>query len=837
MVHFQVSVFITFVCFIKIKSEVLTKLNKEIVENIEHITSVDDENILNVTFKDSKRYHVSAIYLPQNKVDSISKEYAFHSALNCKFADWTVKKMFDFVGRSPHFYQRKFQRYKNVDLKSALKSDFQNSLNYLINILDEHLGHFINILKNFLDTNSNLLYYYDTSVLETLVSIKININYVLIEIEDPDVNRTKYYHIVRCFVKEMMKLQSVLSLNCKDISINHNNSQFYGYWISVDDVKDRNKGIDVFFSHVKKIKLESDNYLDCTSTSVLISLSQANDINIDISESFVKDDRQNRVSIKEILDLIRISYDTDLIYFYQNLMLIITMRLIFHKIREILVLPILPVWIHNYIEKIHSLMDMDRTNFPVYLANGFMVLNNLLKKNLDEQESDISNFLLLLENDKYDVTFVERTEYTITKYLTEILANILENIEYLKCFKQYHKSLSIKYEKNYILPLMSEVHSLILRRFSTAQLEFNHNKQVCTFVSNIYSLCFEALMLFQQEYNPYDGLQSFTEKSIDVFERIQTFFFIIIRQPEHDIYLLKMALKITPIIVAITQKFRNGLSVAAIKRITNVIMDELNIIGIYFCSSLKQNFLLFNNIHFLEYGNHELMENSILQFFQMTYPNFIPSYFAMSCKEFMEYKYFDLDSIYTELISNRLVYKAFENNILVYWKGQKKNLYQIYQDISILTFSPYTLYSFYDIIYKFYIAVFYDIMLTAVVKQKQTREFEKEFDEFDSDNFPQQLWPLISNIKSLYLDSVMNDKNTFMRIKNFIEELFKKFNFVLVKKQINKRKIDTYFTDCIYYSITYLKSFIEEIKLILAPYGVFQKYVLKNFTIPDINVA
>jgi len=833
MLHFQGS-FIIFLCF-TVKSEVLPKLNNEIAENIDYNTSDDDDNhILNVTFNDSKRYNISAIYLHQNGVDSISKEYAFHSALNCKFAEWTVNKIYDFVKWSPLFYQHKFERYDIANFESAFKFDFQISLNTLITILDNHLGRFINILNNFLDTNSNKLYYYDTSVLDTLVSIKININYVLLE--NPYVNRSQYVHIIRFFVKEMMKLQSVLSLNCKDISVNHNNSQFYGYWISVDEVEDNKKGIDVFFSHVKRIKLESDNYSDCKSTSVLFTLSQANFITIDISESFVKDDRQNIVSFTEIMDHIRISYDTELIYLYQNIILTLTMKLIFTKVRKLLKILVLPPFIEGLIKVIHSKINNDRTNFPVYVADGFSVLNNLLTKNLSNQISDIKNYLFAIRKNKYKIILLERMGYTMTDYLTETLSNILENIEYLKCFQQYHKVLRIKYEKNYVLPIIKDENSLISRRFSTLQLDTNHNELVCSFILNIYSMCYEALMLFQEEFRPFYGSKSFTEKSIDMFERIQLYFFIIIRQPERDIHLLNMALKITPIIVAMTQAFGNDLTVAAMKRITNVIMNELNINGINYCSSARKNLLLFNSINYLKFGNYELIESSILQFFQKTYPNFIRSDLAMSCKEFTEYKYFDVDNIFSELIRDTFVYKKYKKHILVYWKGQKKNLYQIYKDISIVTFNPYTLYSFYDIIYTFFIAFFYDVVM-AVLKQKQTHKFKNVFNEFTSDDFPRRLWPLISDIKSLYSDSVMNNKNKFMASKKDIDKMFENFNFVFVKKPKKSCKFDTFIAVFFCFNIKDLKASIAEIKLNLVPYGNFQKYLWKNFISSDINIA
>lgn len=93
----------------------------------------------------------------------------------------------------------------------------------------------------------------------------------------------------------------------------------------------------------------------------------------------------------------------------------------------------------------------------------------------------------------------ERSDYSTLRYLIETMVIILKNIEYLKCFKILHKSLRTKYEKNYILPLIKDENTLISRRFSFAQLEINHDKQVCTFIFHIYSMCYEDLMLFQEE--------------------------------------------------------------------------------------------------------------------------------------------------------------------------------------------------------------------------------------------------------------------------------------------------------------------------------------------------
>lgn len=829
MLRFRVC-FTLFWWLTTIKSDILPELNKQIQNNIEVNSSPTDGNIHNVTFKDSKQTVISAIYLPRNADDSIDGVYAFHSALNCKFAEWAMEKIYDFVKRTPLFYQKKFSKVENVN--------FRTSLDALISVLDAHVWRFINILNNFLDTNSNILYYFDTSVLESLVSIQIKIDYLNETGKPDDDTDSRYlYNVTRWFVKELTTLQSFLSVNCKDnMSINRNNSQLHGYWISVDDVEGEKMDVDVFLSSV--IKLESNNHSTCKPTSMFLEMfvtlidSPELQVSINVEKSCVLTDRFYVLSIKDLTELIKITYDTELIYFYQNFVLTSSMVYVFNKIRFILIFRELPIDpLQEQIKTIHAKISEDRSNFPALLADGFTVLANCLKKTLPEQQLDVLMFLKRLENKKYASIFVEKQNSMVVDKLTAIMTSILENIENLKCFQQYHKSLHVKYEKIYIIPLVKEENSLSLGRFNIAVLENKHNEQVCAFLLSMYSMCYEALMLFQDSFY---GSKIFMGKSMDIFEKLQRYLFIIIRAPSYDVHLLKMALKITPVIVDMMEKFKNGLDVSVVKRIANVIMNELNISGIKYCSSSQNNFLLFNNINFLEFGNVDLIEKSIEKFIHNVYPSFIRADLTTSCKYFDEYKYFVLTLVFDELVKSTDFYEKYKNHILVVWKGQQKNLYEIYNDMTIIVLNPYTLYSFYDIIYKFYIAVFYDVVLTTL-EQKRFYKSEKKFkkitdalNDLDSDIFPLKLRPLISDIKRLY--SADSGMSTLEASKQSIFETFEKFNFVFKEMQTKLGKMNTYVKSlfCIT-SSKHLDTIYEITNSKLTFYNSFQRNVLNKY--------
>lgn len=783
-------------CSITTKSDVIPEQKSQIYENVRVTKSTAKDDMIDVTIENSKKIRIY-MHNSKNRDEPIDELYAFYTALSCKFASWAMNKIYDFIWRSPLSYQHAFPENETVTLEKLSPLDFESLLMTFVNNVEIHIEHMVRILVNFIDTNSNVTYYNDTSILEALEMFRIKLNYVSLKTEIPEVMGSPISNIIRLFLKDMTAFQRVLSINCSSVCSSGHNLDVNDYWITVTDNVHEPNDINQFFANIKNINLVSSDQTNCSCKLVLLEMFVAppmdDEISLDIKNIDVAFDGNDSVKFKYIMDNIEMSYDPELIIRYQESVSAMIMSLVFSRVIDILFNKSLPKKIINNIIEIHQIISEDINAFPANLVDGFNVLNNFFTSNNPIIEDLINYYQSMTVVNNLNESKIRR-KWKDIKYLNHLLKRISDNIYGIKCFQETYKRLHYKYEKSYDLPLTQRKMAFISGIIPTSTTKIDIYQRSCFLIQNIYSICYLALMDARGSFYILNGPDKLMLKkqSYIILSNIWNYFDIITNYRLHHGDVLKYAYTITPILMNLMRTFNNGLSILEIERVYSLIMTELNDVALNNCVFSKQNYLLFNNINLLEVVNKKQTDESFIQIVQLKYEGF--NQIRLDDIEFLSIEnnlYYNLDLFREQFFKKSKIYRLYEQIIRFYWKGDAKTVKNIYYDISGFLLNPQHFYAFYDLINKFYIAVVYYEIQKVFKKQFKLNIVEKHLDrlskhlvDFESFECSQALNPLILKIKLLLMlpGDPAFDENMIMKIKQDIENELIKLNIVFEHK-------------------------------------------------------
>lgn len=772
-----------------VKADKIQKLQETINKNLK-IKATKDPRVLKVTVNKSE---VVRIFHPTRNDEPIDKSSVFYTTVSCNIARWTLHDIYKFVKSSPLFYQRKFQSKLHM-YEEKFEIKFSENWKSFVFHTKFHAKRFISILHSILDANLGSSFYYDTTILKALISLYTKIKLMSKKNELKYIGKSDY-EIIRFFLEDMTRFQVFLSTHCSDIPSSKKNSQFYGYGLQIDDAQLR-RGPYKFLVAIKHMNLwsESDNKEDFFLRQMLlemfVSQSQTPDcIEYDICNATVTVANGLRsydsVKIIDILNRVKTSYDPEVLFTYHNSVFAVIIKLIFSKILKILHKSYLSKSDRVKIEKLNREISNDYTTFPPYLAEGFRILAAHVKNGNTE---DLNNFY------EFTLKWVNVTNKCETwnedSYLNEILTKLIDNIDELKCFQMPYKYINDK-RKMYYKPFVYSRFKKSLR-FIENNMEIDHSKQVCEFIINTYSMCFEALSLyFDDGLNDIDGQRLSFSKASKVLSLIRHYFLLIIQKRTNDLGLLKMAYNIAPLLVNAVEKSEK-LHTADISRILNVIMALLNKNGLHYCSSSNTNFLLFNNVNVLLIGDHEFIEKSMIDFFQSNEIVFNHSNLISTSVSYTVYNYLSVKYLREEFIDSSVVFKKYGKRIKFYWNGQKKPTINIFKDAENLLVTSHHFYLLYDVYFKFYIAVIY-FELKEVLNLTDSSVLHKNIKRVSNilSNFPLELNYLWSLVKELFdflntsFIKNLSSNSEFLTRINSIDKHFMKLNIVFENKSLN----------------------------------------------------
>ncbi|VVC38675.1 Hypothetical protein CINCED_3A012403 [Cinara cedri] len=759
------------------------------VKSIPDEIKLDIENKISITIP-----HNCCEYIKLIKIDSKvkwcevcscdeaepDKVNAFYSALTCKFATWTLNKIYhECIHKYPDFYYTtKFERhYKNfIEL-----SNFIERLKIDLKDINEYIIQFRTIIDDFLRLNSHASYYSDKTILKIFVSIEIKFGLILTE----GIKKKTQIDIIQMVIEEIIALQSFLSINCSNQSASSKNSRFYDFWLEFDDIKEE-------YNKKSKFILQTDIFNVITTFESLNldkNIKKAGDCNVqhillnnmkikDAKGSFFEDISNTRLrisgninkSISDMLDLINI-------------------------------------------ERNENANEID---LPVYFEDGFDILSKVVDicPN-DKTDTQCIHLLSILKSYHTELTegigLTHLNSYSCdlnqdldssTIYLQTILEFLKVNINELTCFNKYFKWLRNE-RYDYYVPYMDNKYRFLYFEPEHKINKFYKTNEGCDFVLNIYTLCYQVVMFLNNGIDNLDTKKDtlFLTRAQRIIDNIVKCFLTIITYNEqiYDRDLINMSYNIT--ILLISQRDRKAKYDETLyysKRIFNVVMNELNTYGIKHCDISKRDFLLFNNINFMEFGVGKSPTEMTINLFKKSFNIAIsPKSIDDKNLESDEYGHLNLNFLHRNFIKKSGIINQYNSKIMIYWKGKKLSFLSIIGNMMKFCIQPKFLFAFYDMYFKFHIAVLFWEVRDIINKEKKWFTIENLFADLrcvlshlNDSNFPSELLHIVKQIQlvmSLKIgDEIdLNHQNIyFYRLgqkSNEIEDKFKKLNFVFEK--------------------------------------------------------
>lgn len=657
---------------------------------------------------------------------------AFHGCVDCKFAAWTRDELIKFVRNVPLLHNWQFIHVYNDVIRLILEKSFG-----FINLISKYIGRFINIQLTLLKIYGHDPFI-DTTAAKSLLSLSFEINYLRIlycfdeencgdddeldhRVEDEDdENHTKGSDdvVVRDFLEIINGLQRFIYANCAIPSepvYDDTVKALYGYMTGIpisDDVD-----IDDFLEDISPMNLESCN--SCGVNQMLLINAVTERLG-NIKWTTTHGD----VSFKKAVDGVQQSNDLEIVFWYQGMLLKTIMKLLFKKTSQYFKKTMAyPQELFDKFNSMYSEIFSDTSGLPEVLTQFFKLMlsntDNVFSKVMviDRYTKSLSNIILVEDPNSVSVDFVERVVETYSAdehhdgyagcALDEFLLQLRLIDGDLKCFLRLFEFLHNDYNR-YFTPFNknTEKMSLFLQQFfvqSPEQIrEQKRERDICkypnnircTYVIDLYHFCFEILITL----NSMIGVQNnetnnlYFSQAESMLKSIKTHIIFVINH-SWNYSLFKTIYNIVPLLETLGEKLLHERRLNGLKRLVNLIMTELNVFGLEYCTPPDYNFLLFNNIDFGKVGKTSTeIRSEINEIMDQMRTDGVKQQY-LSVNTFLR--------VYEDMSP---YFASYDQIILIDWKGEQKNIGELYCT------SPLHLYTFYGIYFKFSIAaLFYEL--------------------------------------------------------------------------------------------------------------------------------
>lgn len=608
-----------------------------------------------------------------------------------------------------------------MDANDVLNVKFQGQLKEAIHFLLEQL-HIIDnsmiILYKILVGYSSPTYYFNVTIIRALANIYIKLNFLANN--KGDVFKRNEITVIQSIVEELYSIQSYLAAN-------------HPYGIeSPHDNDESTKSNDVIsgFLVVVNNMIPDLNYPACdikqTLLANIVTLPPEDIVSRRILQSSIELAQNKKVKIFDLSQIMILKLDPDLMCLYQDAIMMAFMKLLY----DLIIIKNEPHIFKNY-SKTHvfHLMDLVISQigknyklFPALMVDGFDILTHIIVggPTYYVEPEHIIYHKLIDTIDLYEETSFEKFILLLfqeTSFM-KILSKILNNINDFKCFHESVKYRKIKHENHYI-KVFQTINHITDTKFES--------KDVCKFVYNIFSFCYNALMKPK-------GKVEYTDLSI-----ITEYISVILKFNKVNLNLYNTCLNIAIILVNKPLKMKTS----EVENIFNVIIAKLNIFGTKHCNPKEFKFL-FNSI--IEYNEQKNNEN-IKEYIKIIYSNYNPG-------NQIPINYLDIQFIKQNYIITSDCIVNYGKNVKFFWKWNVLSISEVYMSYDILNLNPDDLNAFYNIYFKFYIAIVFYTFKEYFIGSNETTENKLKttssyLNEFNSNNFPFDVMYLVIMIKKM----------------------------------------------------------------------------------------
>lgn len=688
----------------------------------------------------------------------------FYIYINCKFSNWIIYELYNFVNKFPSFYHNEFL-YDLIE-ENVIRKDYEQLKANLESILI-YIEHFITELNTFISKKTSFLYYSDKSTLNALLLLKLKINFITADLTLSDNT------IISMILEIMNDIQRFLIINCNDSLPNYEDTHFYGFSI----VKNNSETDIIHFLKLIQISgsefnLKREDEI-CTINQILLGTIVQSIFDNDLQVKVLTTETES-IPLIDYFEQVQQSYDIESIFEYQKNVLTAIIQLLY----KLIIMVNMDSSSNNNIEKKRYndiLDDILKTiaDVPMEYTNYIKKLSNLFHEAYDK--NDFIENIKIYDNSLSSTIILDYSRLTkidvVENKLIKTFNALKQNIKEIQCFNQYFKLLHVEHHRYYTPFTKSTVMIETMKESKKSYME-----SFCDFTINIYKLCFEITILNNKSANSAQTDNIFYKELLNDFQKIKEYLFRLIEK----IGTKNMELFITAsnIIIILVNREMNYLNVFSdLKRLAYIIMNELNRYGTKYCKPDRYTFLFFNNIYYGEFGNKNFITRNIKQF--------LTGCDNKESETDYNYNHYNLKFLYTNFVQNSKVFLYYKNRIKVYWKGEKIDIEKFTDIHKFFILNHDFLYAFYDIYFKFYVAAyFYEIISLRNFITNESYNLEKIITiTFKEEEFPEGLKSFIVKIKylleKLLLISKCEAENKVKlesKVKNLFQSIELQFN-------------------------------------------------------------
>lgn len=772
-------------------TKLITGLDQITIEKIEGNVQIINSN--HDYIKTVQLYNLAEIdiYHP----GSIDKLNAFYVAVSCKFTEWTITRMYKLIEYCPLVFRREFEKdpWYNLRIKPVIKKN----VSLLIDDLKKYTKRFIILLKSILHLKFNTSYYYDTTILKILLLIKTKFHFIT-----PTVFENLNTDIVQSVLKEIVELQGFLLTNCLVLPSSKTDSQFYDFPINIVDKN--NSDINEFITKLQYIGLAVDESLLFFKKNVFlesfVTIGSDDPIKSDILNAKITGNGNGSVTLRAVL-----MNDVAAVFTLRNSILDVVMKLIITKILTIInngeinydkILKEINL-IKQKIKKISDMPENKNMRLSEYFVGGFVHLsifflekNNARKNEAIRKLKDYVDQLCGIELGE-DVPKINMTTND-EDYVYTMLNMINKELD---VFEHFQDSLEILQEarEKYYAPFVKSNSTYLLPKTGTEY-------ESCVFALNVYQLCEQALFYYNKccsNRNEKSKMNAenvfYLKSSIKTFTSIEKYTVMVIDMGFRGLDLLKMSYNIAILLANVPIKYETGSRVFEMRRISNFIRNELNKYTLKNCAPPSFNLLPFNNVNFMNFGYNFDLKNSMNKFVRIFDVDNL-DFFGISKEK--RYPFLDMNYLYNTYVDKDNIFDFYGDKIKIFWKGEIMNFKKILNNLLMYTIDPYILHAFYDMYFKFFIAVFYYEISKAVIEVESKNndakiQMIKSYllfpPNFQYNFFPPEFHYFINDIISVVTElnmEMVENSFTNSKKKKKIDQQFKKFNINFIDKPL-----------------------------------------------------
>lgn len=296
-------------------------------------------NMCNVMIDDSGQHEMEIFMYVSDAYNThwFGSTNVFFTALSCGIANWAANTI-DLVVRdfSPLFheaYLQDYDKYKadGVNLFKKKYFEFKNSI-------QKYLTLFVVAINNIIESNWVASYYKNISVLETLTSLRISIVFLSSWLAESSSNDKKsHLKVIQLLLEHMKAFQIYLSMNCSAVLSVLESSTFFVTWIKPNILGGNDNDSKELTG--RKINLILDGQLMCLPTQSILNefvnpsiLNETTIMNVNnINQTYIIFKKKISI-IKDIFDQFQNSGNIEMIYFYQDYIMLAIMKNLFYQV-------------------------------------------------------------------------------------------------------------------------------------------------------------------------------------------------------------------------------------------------------------------------------------------------------------------------------------------------------------------------------------------------------------------------------------------------------------------------------------------------------------------------